>query len=172
MRSTTLAARRDSVLFDSADSAAATVTISAPTIEKMTVVTPVRIAVQPNGAKPWCAVRFETPGLCGLPTPSSQPAATMMNTTMAATLIDANQNSNSPYERADARFTAVSIAMSPSPICHTSSIGSHACAVFAPTSASNATTTTQNHQYIQPVMNPAPSPSATRTYSANEPRPG
>ena len=84
------------VLFDSADSAAATVTISAPTIEKITVVTPPRIAAQPNGAKPWCAVRFEKPGLDGLPTPSSHEAATTMNTTMAATLIDANQNSNSP----------------------------------------------------------------------------
>src|SRR5689334_24156769 len=172
MRSTTLAARRDSVLFDSADSAAATVTISAPTIEKMTVVTPVRIAVQPNGAKPWCAVRFEMPGLDGLPTPSSQPAATTMNTTIAATLIDANQNSNSPYERAEVRFTAVRMAMRMRPICQTSSIGNQACAVCAPTSASNATTTTQNHQYSQPVMKPAPLPSATRTYSVNDPSPG
>ncbi len=40
------------VLFDSADSAAATVTISAPTIEKITVVMPARIAAQPKGAKP------------------------------------------------------------------------------------------------------------------------
>ena len=69
-----------------------------------------------------------------------------MNTTIAATLMDANQNSNSPYERAEARFTAVRITMSPSPICQTSNIGSQACAVCAPTSASNATTTTQNHQ--------------------------
>src|SRR4051794_17330413 len=119
----TVAASRESVLLDSADSAAATVTISAPTIEKMTVVTPVRIAAQPNGAKPWCAERFVNPGLAGLPTPSSQPAATTMKTTIAATLIDANQNSNSPYERAEARLTAVRIAMRPSPICHTSNIG-------------------------------------------------
>src|SRR3954463_3485495 len=142
----TVAASRDSVLFDSADSAAATVTISAPTIEKMTVVTPVRIAAQPNGAKPWCAERWVKPGLAGLPTPSSQPAATTMKTTIAATLMDANQNSNSPYDRADVRFTPVRIAMSARPICQTSNIGSHACAVCAPTSASNATTTTQNHQ--------------------------
>src|SRR5512138_444148 len=126
MRSTTLAARRDSVLLDSADSAAATVTISAPTIEKMTVVTPVRMAAQPNGAKPWCAVRFEMPGLDGLPTPSSQPAATTMNTTMAATLIEANQNSNSPYERVELSFTAVRMAINPRPICQTSSVGSQA----------------------------------------------
>src|SRR5690242_2211043 len=101
MRSTTLAASRDIVRFDSADSAAATVTISAPTIEKITVVVPLRMASQPKGAKPWCAVRFARPGLEGLRTPSSQPAAITMNTTMAATLIEANQNSNSPYERAE-----------------------------------------------------------------------
>jgi hypothetical protein len=44
MRTTTLAASRDMVLPDSADSAAATVTISAPHMEKMTVVTPVKTA--------------------------------------------------------------------------------------------------------------------------------
>src|SRR5690349_21482052 len=155
MRSTTLAASRDIVRFDSADSAAATVTISAPTIEKITVVVPLRIAIQPNGAKPWWAVRLDKPGLTGFFTPSSQPAAITMNTTIAATLMDANQNSNSPYERADDRLTAVRITMSPRPICHTSNMGSHAWAVCAPTSASKATTTTQNHQYSQPVMNPA-----------------
>ena len=36
--------------------------------------------------------------------------------------------------------------MSPSPICQGSNIGNQACAVCAPTSASKATTTTQNHQ--------------------------
>ena len=89
-------ARRDNVLFDSADSAAATVTISAPTMEKMTVVTPPRMAAQPKGANPWCAERLASPGLASLPAPSNQPAAMTMNTTMAATLMDANQNSNSP----------------------------------------------------------------------------
>ena len=50
--------------------------------------------------------------------------------------------------------------MSPRPICHTSNIGSQTCAVCAPTNASNATTTTQNHQYSQPAMKPAPSAQA------------
>src|SRR3954451_13644027 len=112
MRSTTFAARRDIVRVDSADSAAATVTISAPTMEKITVVMPLRIAGQPNGAKPWCAVRFERPGLEEFFTPSSQPAAITMNTTIAATLIDATQNSNSPYDRAEERLTAVRMTMS------------------------------------------------------------
>src|SRR4029077_13251889 len=145
MRSTMFAASRDIVLLDSADSAAATVTISAPTIEKMTVVVPPRTAAQPNGVQPPCAVRFARPGLAGFLTPNNHEAATTMNTTIAATLIDANQNSNSPYERAEARFTAVRITMSPRPICQISNIGSHTCAVCAPTRASNATTTTQNH---------------------------
>ncbi len=70
------------------------------------------------------------------------------------------------------RFTAVSSTMRPRPICQISNIGSHACAVCAPTSASQATTTTQNHQYNQPVTKPAPLPNPARTYSVNEPRPG
>ncbi len=69
-----------------------------------------------------------------------------MNATMAATLMDANQNSNSPYERAEARFTAVSSAIRPRPICQISSDGSHRCTIFAPAMASTATTTSQNHQ--------------------------
>ena len=40
---------------------------------------------------------------------------------IAATLIDENQNSNSPYERADSRLTAVMTAISTRPICHTGS---------------------------------------------------
>ncbi len=56
------------VLPDSADSAAATVTISAPHMEKITVVMPANIAAQPNGANPPCAVRLRKPGLfCGPP---------------------------------------------------------------------------------------------------------
>src|SRR5262245_9735171 len=124
MRSTTVAASRDMVLFDSEDSAAATVTISAPTMEKITVVTPVRMAAQPNGTKPPPVVRLPSPGDEGLPTPSNHEAATTMNTTIAATLIDANQNSNSPYERAEARLMAVSNTISARPICQTSNIGS------------------------------------------------
>src|SRR5690348_14335676 len=154
MRSTTLAASRDMVLPDSADSAAATVMISAPHIEKMTVVTPVNTTGYPSGAKPPCEVRLLKPGLACEPMPRSHAASTTMKTTMAATLIDANQNSNSPYERADVRFTSVSTTMSPRPICQTSNIGIHPCTIFAPAMASMPTTMTQKYQYNQPLMKP------------------
>ena len=45
---------------------------------------------------------------------------------LAATLIEENQNSNSPYEREDSRFTAVSASIRTSPICHTGR-SIHAC---------------------------------------------
>ena len=38
--------------------------------------------------------------------PNAKAAASAMNTMIAATLMEANQNSNSPYERADIRLTA------------------------------------------------------------------
>ena len=67
---------------------------------------------------------------------------------------------------------AVSSTINPRPICHTSSMGNQAWMVTAPAMASMATTTTQNHQYSQPVMNPAALPRPARTYSVNEPSPG
>src|SRR5437868_11063902 len=95
----------------------------------------------------------------------------MMKMTMAATLMDENQNSNSPYERADIRFTPVSSTIRMRPICQTGR-SIHACSSPAPAMASMATTTTQKYQYNQPLMNPAQSPSPKRTYSVNEPMPG
>ena len=50
--------------------------------------------------------------------PVAAAAASAMNTMIAATLIEANQNSNSPYERADIKFTPVMTAISATPNCH------------------------------------------------------
>ena len=80
----------------SSDSAAAMVTISAPTKAKITITTPERIVTPPSGAKPPWAVRLLRPGESPAPTPSRKPAAIAMKAMIAATLIDANQNSNSP----------------------------------------------------------------------------
>src|SRR6516225_7622086 len=68
-----------------------------------------------------------------------------MNTTIAATLIEANQNSNSPYERADMRLTAVMMAISTMP---SSQVGSPSqpCRMVAPAIASTGTTMIQKHQ--------------------------
>ena len=91
----------------SSDSAAAIVTISAPTKAKITTTTPDSTVTPPSGKKPPCAVRFDRPGESPPPMPSSQPSPIAMKTMIAATLIEANQNSNSPNERTDQRFVAV-----------------------------------------------------------------
>src|ERR1700741_4082235 len=162
---------RDIVRADSLDSAAAIVTISAPHSEKITVVTPARTDTTPNGAKPPCAVRFPNDGPFGEGSPSPYAPAIRMKITIAATLIDENQNSNSPYERDDSRFTAVSASINASPNCHTGR-SIHVCSSEAPAIASIATTTTKKYQYSQPLTKPAQSPSPRRMYSVNEPRPG
>ena len=64
---------------------------------------------------------------------------------IATTLIDENQNSNSPYDRAESRFTAVMTAISTSPICQTGS-AIQCCRMAAPAIASIGTTTIQKYQ--------------------------
>jgi hypothetical protein len=68
-----------------------------------------------------------------------------MNTMMAATLIDANQNSNSPYDFTDIRLMKVINDSSTSPIIHTGA-GIQRCRIAAPATASTATTITQKYQ--------------------------
>src|SRR6476469_6233778 len=89
------------------DSAAAMVAISAPTIEKITVTTPTVIAATPNGKNPpWLHRLEKSSDLCGhTPRTKSEPSA--MNTTIAATLIPANQNSNSPTDDTENRLVPV-----------------------------------------------------------------
>ena len=78
----------------SSDSAAAIVAISAPTKAKMTITTPDRTAIPPSGAKPSGSVRFVTPPSPN--SPSTNAPVSRMKAMIAATLIEANQNSNSP----------------------------------------------------------------------------
>src|SRR6187431_2694677 len=111
-------AMRTTAFSGSFDSAAATVVISAPTSEKNTVVTVASTGTQPLGAKPPWAVRLASVAPVGEVRPKAKAAVTRTKATMAATLIDENQNSNSPYERADSRLTAVITAISARPICH------------------------------------------------------
>ena len=96
--------------------------------------------------------------------PKAQAAATRMKATIADTLMSANQNSNSPYERAEIRFTPVMIAISPTPISHAGN-AIHCCSNCAPAMASTGTTTIQKYQYIQPTTNPAQSPRPVRAKS-------
>src|SRR4051794_39128227 len=113
MRQEMEVAMRTTAFSGSVDSAAATVVISGPTKEKNTVVTVASTGTQPIGAKPPCAVRLASVAPCGDVMPNAWAAATRMKAMIAATLIEENQNSNSPYERADNRLTAVITAISP-----------------------------------------------------------
>ncbi len=80
----------------SGDSTAAIVAISAPHSENTTLVMPASTASHPNGANPPCEYRLLNVGPAGDVKPSAYAPAIRMNTTIAATLIDENQNSNSP----------------------------------------------------------------------------
>src|SRR5690348_8345857 len=90
-----------------------------------------------------------------------------MKVMIAATLMDENQNSNSPYARADMRFTAVISTINVVPICHDGN-GSQRWMITAPAMASTGITITQKYQYSQPTENPAQCPSAARVNSVNE----
>ncbi len=93
-------------------SPAAMVTSSVPKYEKNTVSADTRIAVQPIGNRPPCPRRFVVPGARWLPnSPAIAAMPIAMNTTIAPTLISANQNSNRANELTAARFTAVSALM-------------------------------------------------------------
>src|SRR4051795_4032508 len=107
MRVITELAAFDTALSGFADSAAAIVAISAPTMEKMTVTTPTVTAIAPIGKNPPWVHRLEkSSDLCGhRPSTKSEPRP--MNTTMAATLMPANQNSNSPKDDTENRFVEV-----------------------------------------------------------------
>ena len=125
-------------------SAAAMVAISAPTSAKITVTTPLSTAVIPKGAKPRSATRF-----CAWPTgscPNRKIAPNRMKAMMAATLIEANQNSNSPKEPVERRFTPVISARRPQPIAQTGMSGTHSWMILAPAMASTAATITQKYQ--------------------------
>src|ERR1700730_4160373 len=80
-----------------------------------------------------------------------------MNTRIAAAFMEANQNWNSPYERADRRFTAFMMPMSASPSSHGGK-PSQPCRMLAPAIASTGTTIIQKYQYSQPATNPAHGP--------------
>ncbi len=87
------------------------------------------------------------------------------NTTIAATLIEANQNSDSPQERTDRRLRSENASTSARVSSQGGAAGNQKMRRRAPATASSATTMTQKYQYIQPVRKPASSPSARRLYS-------
>src|SRR5690242_9188278 len=146
----------------SEDSAAAIVAISAPTMEKMVVTTPTVTAIAPRGKNPPCAVRFEKSiDLCGqIPNMNSVPRT--RNRMIAATLIPANQNSNSPNDDTENRFVTVIAMSSSNAVSHIGAAGIQNRMIFAPAMASKPTTITQKYQYNQPTEKPAQLPIALR----------
>src|ERR1700756_4593241 len=88
-------------------SAAATVTISAPTIEKITTTMAAKTAPTPFGKNPPCDVRLEKSPWWPGRNPRTKTAPTARKIAMVATLIPANQNSNSPKDDTENRFVAV-----------------------------------------------------------------
>ena len=120
------------------------VAISAPPTAKMTVGTAAKMDIAPNGINPRLPSRFVT-ALPVWPNPSRYAAPIAMNTMMAATLIDANQNSNSPYDFTDSRLISVITDSSTRPMTQTGA-GIQRCRIAAPATASTATTITQKYQ--------------------------
>ncbi len=89
------------------DSAAAMVAISAPTIEKMTTTTAEKIAPTPFGKSPPLLTRLlKSRSLFGQKPSTKHPPSTK-NKAMAATLMPANQYSNSPKAPTENRLVTV-----------------------------------------------------------------
>ncbi len=91
-----------------------------------------------------------------------------MKTTMAATLIEANQNSNSAYERVDIRLTPVIAAINAVPMTALGIAGNHCCRITAPAMASTGITMIQKYQYSQPTVKPAQLPNPARANSVKD----
>src|SRR5580765_125371 len=146
----------------SSDSAAAMVATSAPVIEKMTTRIAAKTADPPIGVKPPWAVRLlKSIEWCGhRPKMNSTPKT--RNSTIAATLIPANQNSNSPNEDTENRFVAVIKDMRINDRSHNGTFGIQNWATLAPATASNPMTITQKYQYSHATENPAQPPMALR----------
>src|SRR5258708_32228239 len=88
-----------------ADSAAAMVAISAPVIAKKTVGTAASPAIPPFGVNPPWSTRLPNVAPCGAVQPKAYHVAIAIKPTMAATLIDAHQNSHSPSDPAHIKLT-------------------------------------------------------------------
>src|SRR5689334_6284168 len=144
------------------DSAAAMVATSAPVIEKITVTMAAVMAQAPLGRKPPWAVRLEKSiDLCGH-NPSTYAPPMARNSTIAATLMPANQNSNSPNDATENRLVSVMAVSRTSEHSHNGMPGSQYWTILAPAMASNPTMMTQKYQYSQPTEKPAQGPSALR----------
>src|SRR5438270_14100923 len=108
--------------------------------------TPCSTANQPFATKPaWPMLPTENVA-CGQ-SPSTNSTPRTRKTMIVATLIEASQNSVSPNERAEVMFDAVSSSIRISENTHCGTPGIQVTRIFAPATASKATTPTQKYQY-------------------------
>src|SRR5580692_4215930 len=109
----------------------------------------------PFGMKPPWAVRWLSPPPPPGQAPTMKASPRHRNTTMAATLMEANQYSASPQERTDSRLRSVKDSTSARVSVQGGAAGNQNASRRAPATASSATTITQKYQYIHPVRKPA-----------------
>ena len=81
---------------------------------------------------------------------------------IAATLMPANQNSNSPNDETENRLVRVIAVNRTSEHNHSGMPGIQYWTILAPAMASNPTMITQKYQYSQPTEKPAQPPIALR----------
>ena len=127
------------------DSAAATVAISAPTIENTTTTMLEKIAPTPLGRKPPWPVRLLTSKSWSGHSPRTNSVPRTRKAMIAKTLMPANQYSNSPYDPTENRLVAVIRTIRTSERIH-SGASIQKVRIFAPATASKPTTMTQKYQ--------------------------
>ena len=157
--------------FGSSDSAAAMVTISMPPNANATASRPAAMPETPLGRKPdsamFCVPTNVVPG--SRPKNSSTPIT--MNPMITATLMNANQNSNSPNPRTLTRLTTAKNATQMRPGIHPGM--PHQAPMIAPAPVISAPSTMISmNQYSQPRTNPADRPNAISAYVEKAPDAG
>ncbi|MNP23856.1 hypothetical protein D3C76_1165810 [compost metagenome] len=144
------------------DSAAAMVTASVPIKLNITVMKAPTTADTPLGAKPpWVSSKWPRPLTSRSGTqPISTAAPREMKAMIATTLNMANQNSNSPYLDTLNRLVAARAMIDNRANSQASTMGIQVFSTCPAARASMGITSTQNHQYIQPMVKPAQGPMA------------
>src|SRR5258708_25391462 len=99
---------------------------------------------KPLGANPPCAVRLPMLGWTPGHKPDTYTPATPKNKTIAATLMEANQNSNSPKDLTETKFVAVRGNRTLTLMNPSGPPGHQHCTPPPPATSSSATTTPQN----------------------------
>ena len=143
----------------SSDSAAATVTSSMPPNANATAKSAVATPDQPLGMKPTSLTLLNPTNPLAGSRPSHSATPMIKNATMTATLIRANQNSNSPKFFTAEKLTTVNATMATSAGIHGEIPNQAATMAEAPV-ISTAMIMIIMNQYSQPMVNPAHGPNA------------